>query len=255
MTWAFWTFVGVVTVAPILAGALPVLGGRIRERWLHLLLGLAAGLMLGVTFLRILPRTFALGGATVAPTLGGTFVLLYLLEGWISLHGHSPHEHPHGHEEGDHYARPMETPTLALVALGVHMLLDGLVLAPAFAAGSAIGVSVALAIAVHKLPGGFATGTILSAHGIQGRRGVLGVAAVASMTALGAGLGFALVGVPGLVPHLLAVAGGTLLFVAVAELLPEIHHGPHKGHVTLGLLAGFLLLVALRAVLALSGAT
>lgn len=253
MALTFWTFVAAVTLAPLLAGLAPLAGRQLAERWLHSLLGLAAGLMLGVTFLQILPRTFELGGHSVAPTLGFTFVALYLLEGTMSIHGHSPHEHPHGHEEGDHFDTNLETPIVALLALGIHMFLDGLVLAPAFELGQAVGLSAALAVLVHKLPGGFATGTILAATGHRDRKGALGVAAVAGMTAVGAIVGLTLVDVSGLVPHLLAVAAATLLFVAVAELLPELHHGPHKGRVTLGLIVGVLLIAGVTEVLEMAG--
>lgn len=250
MTLAFWSLVALVTVAPFIAGLFPVLGRAIRERWLHAALGLAAGLLLGVAFLRVLPRTFALGGSDVAATLGLGFVALYLIESVVSVHGHSAHEEGHGHTEGDHYAGLLAAPVAATAALVLHMLLDGLVLPVAFAAGSGIGISTGIAIAAHKVPAGFAVGTLLAGAGYRGRSGVAGVALLALGTPLGVALGLTLVDVSGLVPHLLAVAGATLVFVAVAEILPEIHHGPHKRRVGVGLLAGFLAIWALPLLLA-----
>ncbi len=246
MAFTFWALVAVVTAAPFLAGLLPVLGGRLREVWLHAALGLAAGLMLGVTFLRVLPRTFTLGGAAIAPTLGIAFVALYLLESGGLVHGHSAHEHGHGHSEGDHYAGLEAAGVAAFAALTIHMVLDGLVLPVAFAAGEDVGVSTAIAVGVHKIPAGFAIGTLFAAAGYRRTKALLGVAALALMTPVGVAAGLLLVDVSGIVPHLLAVAAATLLFVAVAELLPEIHHGPHPRHVTAALLAGFGVMLALH---------
>jgi zinc and cadmium transporter len=242
-TFAGW--VTLVTLVPILAGLPPALGSRVAERRLHGMLGLAAGLMIGVAFLRILPRVFSTGGSGAALTLGASFVVLYVFEGLAGIHGHSPHEHGHSHEPGDHFTRPGRTPSLAMVALAVHMFLDGLILAPAFAVDRALGIAAGLAIAAHKVPGGLATGTILANTSLERPARALGLAAVAATTAAGALVGLLLVDVAGLLPHLLAVAAGTLLFVAVAELLPELHHGPHKGHVVGGLVVGFLAIVAL----------
>lgn len=253
MVSTFVAVVAIVTAAPLLAGLPPVLGRRIGDRLLHVLLGLAAGMMIGVAFLRILPKTYEAGGEAAFLTLGATFVLLYVFEGIAGVHGHSPHTHDHDHEPGDHFDRTIRTPRLAVAALAVHMFLDGLILAPAFAVGEALGLAAAVAVAAHKLPGGFATGTILAAAGEHGTRGGLLVAAVAGSTALGAVVGLALVGIESLVPHLLAVAGGTLLFVAVAEMLPELHHGPYKVKVGASLVFGFLAIVLLGPALSWAG--
>lgn len=250
MTWTFVALVAGATLAAALGGLAPALGRRPSERLLHSLLGLAAGLMVGVTFLRILPRTFALGGSGPAFTLGASFVTLYVFEGIAGIHGHSPHEHARGHREGDHFAAPVRTPWLAVLGLTVHMFLDGLILAPAFAVDETLGLATAAAVIVHKIPGGFATGTILTASDLDRGPRVAGVVAVASTTALGGAAGLALVEVGALVPHLLALAAGTLLFVAVAELLPELHHGPHKGRVVLGLVVGFTAIASVGWVLA-----
>lgn len=253
MAFAFVGFVVFVTLAPIAAGLPVVLGRSIGDRPLHALLGLAAGLMLGVAFLRILPRTFAAGTPSVALTLATGFVLLYVLEGLAGIHGHSAHEHGDGHVPGDHFARLGSTPAPALGAMSVHMFLDGLILAPAFAFDATLGVVTAFAVAAHKVPGGLATGTILAQTDLSRRSRALGVVAVALTTAAGALVGWLLVDVSGLLPHLLALAAATLLFVAVAELLPELHHGPHKGHVVGGLVVGFAAIVALGSLLGYVG--
>lgn len=244
MALAFWTFVALVTVAPVAAGLAPVLGGRVSDRGLHTSLGVAAGLMLGVAFLRVLPRTFALGGPGVAATLGVAFVALYVVESQGRVHGHTAHEGS-DHEPGDHFAGLLAAPASALVVLALHMVVDGLVLPAAFEAGQGVGTATGLAIAAHKVPAGLAVGTLLAGAGYRGSSGVLGLAAVAAATPVGVALGVFMVDVGGFVPHLLAVAAATLLFVAVAEILPEVHHGPHTGRVTGALVLGFAVFFAL----------
>ena len=58
---------------------------------------------------------------------------------------------------------------------------------------------------------------------------------------LGSLLGIALVGVPDWYPHIVGLAAVTFIFVAVAELMPELHHGPHKPSVGVGLVLGVLI--------------
>jgi zinc and cadmium transporter len=253
MALPFVGLVALVTVAPIVAGLPVVLGRQPGDRPLHATLGLAAGLMLGVTFLRILPRMFATGASGAALTLGAGFVTLYVVEGLAGIHGHTSHDHTHGHEPGDHFAELGSDPVPAMGALSLHMFLDGLILAPAFAVDVGLGAATAFAVAVHKVPGGLATGTILADTELDTRSRVTGVVGVAATTAVGALVGWLLVDVAGLVPHLLALAAATLLFVAVAELLPELHHGPHKGHVVGGLAVGFVAIVALGSLLGYVG--
>jgi zinc transporter ZupT len=242
---AFAGLVAAATIVPFVAGLVPILGRAIDDRALHGLLGLAAGMMVGVAFLRVFPRTFTLGGTDVALTLGAPFIALYVLEGAVGVHGHSSHDHAQGHEPGDHFAGALSEPRPAIATLGVHMFLDGIVLAAGFAVSTQIGLATGIAIVGHKIPAGFATGTILAAGDTDRPRRLLVLAGVVLSTAIGAIAGLGLAGVDGLVPHLLALAGGTLLFVAVAELLPEIHHGPHKARVTTGLVLGFAAIWAL----------
>ena len=73
------------------------------------------------------------------------------------------------------------------------------------------------------------------------RQIIVAVSALAVFTPVGTMLGLALVGIPKWGPHIIGLAAVTFIFIAVAELMPELHHGPHKVAVGLGLALGFLI--------------
>lgn len=245
-----WPILAVATLAPLGIGLLPLAGREIPQRGLHSLLGLTAGLLLGVAFLDLIPEAIHHGGETIPLVLGGAFLSLYLVEWVIGVHGHGHHDH--GEEEpGDHFARDVRFPALAIVGLGLHTFVDGLVLPAVFETGTGVGLRAGLAVAAHQAPDGFAAAVILLGAGASRRTVVGGVVAVSLLTPLGALAGLPLAGEPAWLPILLAIAAGTFLFIAVAELLPELHHGPHQGRVTIATLVGFGLVALMGQLLGL----
>lgn len=227
------------------AGLLPLLGLTGSGRRLHFLLGATAGLLLTSAFVDLIPE--ALGAdERVGWTIALGFLALYGVEWVVGVHGHGDGEPAHrGQGDGHFHRAPPAMPLVAFTALAVHRAVDGITLPAAFAVGENAGFMAGAAVLTHQFPDGFAASVLFLAGGWSRQRTAASVAALALCTPIGTLLGVALVGVPGWVPHLVGLAGVTFVFIAVAELMPELHHGPHKPIVGLGLLVGYAMASAI----------
>lgn len=229
----------------LLAGATVLLGRAIDPRRVHLLLGATAGLLLAIALTDLVPEAIEL--APAAPTTLALGVLALFLVKWITgghEHGHGPEGHHEAHGEGHGHAHGVaghatRLAVLAGVALGFHRLVDGFVLPAALGLEDAAGTAAAAAILLHQFPDGVAAATIFLAAGWRRARAARSVALLAAMTPLGAAAGLAVAGVTGLAGHLVALAAASFVFIALAELLPELQDRKYRGVVAVGFVLGY----------------
>lgn len=220
-----------------LAAALATLIGglvavRISDR-LHLVLGLAAGVMLGVVGFDLLPEALAQAGHEL---FGVPEAMLTAVSGFLTIHVierstamHSAHED----EYGDHRHGAELVGTLAGSALVAHSLLDGIGIGLGFRAGTTVGVAVAIAVVAHDFADGFNTFTLTSLHGGARRRALVLLGLDAAAPIAGTLIATAI--------HISTVAtglylgyfAGVLLYLATADILPEAHAN-HPSRATLG---------------------
>jgi len=227
-----------------LIGALPPVMRRWGDRGLHLFIALSAGVFLGTVFLHILPEIAALsgggghaghdhGGEAGAEGLGawaaalGGFLALFLLEKvWLRGYELRNAQDPH---------RLVWVSTY--IALALHAFAGGLGLA-------AIDNKwlVLLPILWHKLTESFSLTTVLKLSGVPSARSWLLIALFALATPVGylAGDSFLRLG-PEVESILIGLAGGTFIYVAACDLLPEVfHHVDQPGPRVFALLIGIL---------------
>lgn len=185
-----------------------------------------------------------IGGAV----LGG-FLLMLILEG--SGIGHAVHEEHHDHSKEHHHGHVHHGPASWLLVFGLtlHAATDGLAIGAALASGStAITAAVALAVLIHKGPAAFSLG-MFSLHERKERKDSIKDVVIFSL-ATPVMMLLAYVALSGLDTHLIGLAmlfsGGTFLYVATVDTLPDIHN-PDSGrtamlYVLLGaaILAGLL---------------
>lgn len=218
------------------AFCMTLLGGvvalRIRDH-LHLVLGLAAGVMLGVVAFDLLPEALehaageVFGVPTVMLTAAGGFLTIHVLERSLALHrGHESEfaNHQHG-----------GLASIGLLAGGglvLHSLLDGLAIGLAFQAGAPVGATVAIAVIAHDFADGFNTFTLTSMYGNSRRRALtlLGLDALAPVA--GAVLGTLVTVSPQALGLYLGYFAGFLLYLATSDILPEAHAN-HPSRLTL----------------------
>lgn len=204
---------------------------RVRDK-LHLVLGLAAGVMLGVVAFDLLPealerageRVLGVPAAMLTAVLG--FLMIHVAERSLALHrGHETEfgAHAHGLES---------VGLLAGSGLVVHSLLDGVGIGFAYQTGGELGLTVAIAVIAHDFADGFNTYTITSLYGNARRRALILLNLDAMAPVAGAVLGSLVHLSEHAVGLYLGYFAGFLLYLATADILPEAH-SRHPSRLTL----------------------
>jgi zinc and cadmium transporter len=206
------------------------------------LVSLSAGVLLATSLLHVLPEAFAgIGGhehahsaaeaahhhptaATLFATLLAGLIFFWLLEK-AELYRHVHHHEGDGHAHHHHFdAQQAGRGGLAvLVGDGVHNFCDGAIIAAAFLADPALGVVTALAVALHEIPQEAGDFIVLLNAGL-GRRRALAYNMLSGAAAVAGGVaGYFLVGpFQHLLPYLLVAAASSFIYIAVADLLPQL---------------------------------
>jgi zinc and cadmium transporter len=193
-----------------LDGALGLAGGVIPDRLLvrhrPVLLGFGAGALVSAAIVDLVPEAYERGGATVAWWLLASIGVLALLD--RLFHG--------SHESGRAVAYAL------LGSDAVHNFGDGMAIAAAFLSSIHLGIVTSAAVLLHELPEEVADYAILRAQHVGKRRSLIALALVQLTAGLGAAitlLGATLGGGHAIV---LALAAGTFLYIALAELMPSV---------------------------------
>ncbi|HSQ71190.1 MAG TPA: ZIP family metal transporter [Rubrivivax sp.] len=190
------------------------------------LVSLSAGVLLGTALLHVLPEAFESPATPQAlfGTLLGGLLFFWLLEK-VELYRHAHHHEGDGHGHHHHFdAQQAGRGGLSvLVGDSIHNFCDGVIIAAAFLADTGLGVVTALAIVAHEIPQEAGDYIVLLNAGFSRRKALLynalsGLAAVA-----GGVLGYFLVGPwEAALPYLLVAASSSFIYVAVADLLPQL---------------------------------
>lgn len=229
-------FGGVLSISVAAAFAMSA-----RAEWVPMLVSYAIGALLGAAFLEILPHAFELTKSienTAATILFG-IMLFFLLEKlvlWRHCHAdhceaHVPtpgHVHNHGHEN-DHGRSGL----MIMVGDTFHNFVDGIIIAAAFLADFQIGVVTALAIIAHEIPQEVGDFLILLHSGYTKKHAFMLNLLSSLATVVGGVLAyFMLQSMHEWIPFFLAIAAASMIYVAVADLIPGLHKRPEL-HATL----------------------
>ena len=201
----------------IVASALLLCNDRIREKVVPWLVSYAVGTLLAVALLVILPE--ALGHLSPHRTLGallGGIMLFFVLEKLVLW------RHCHTHDcEAHGLAAPM-----VIIGDAFHNFLDGVVIGTAVLASIPLGISTALAVMTHEIPQELGDFAILL-HAGYSRRKALVLNIASGLSAIGGAICaiLALDWLPSLSNYVLAVAAASFLYIAMADLIPDLHRG------------------------------
>lgn len=205
-------------------------GLRNRDR-LHRLLGLTAGVVIGVVAFDLLPEIFDSIGhgvtareAMIALVCG--FLLFHVIEKSILIHHSQEHEYEVHHHP--------QVGIASALALSGHSFLDGLGIGLGFQAGTEVGIAVAIAVIAHDFSDGLNTVTLMLVNNNNRKRalGMLLVDALAPVAGAIVGT-FVHVSEGGLTLYL-GFFAGFLLYIGASEILPEAH-SKHSSYVTIAL--------------------
>ena len=204
---------------------------RSRDR-LHLVLGFAAGVMLGLVAFDLIPELFELSDASfggvpaVMVAFAAGFLLLHVVERSVAMHG------AHEGEYGAHSHHDPQVGMASATALVAHSFLDGVGIGLAFQVDDTVGYAVALAVIAHDFADGLNTVSVMRTHGNSHRRQVVMLVMDSLAPVLGAlSTLFFSVGNEILALYLGGFAG-FLLYLATADILPEAH-ARHPSRLTL----------------------
>ncbi|PTR32927.1 zinc and cadmium transporter [Luteibacter sp. OK325] len=205
-------FLGATSLVSRLVAWLP--GGALSP-WLVWLQSLAVGLLVGDALLHVLPEALETGQPFdhVMLALAAGALALVVVESWVRRAPLVPM-----------LDGTQRTPFARMNLAGdfVHHLVDGIIVAAAFLAGESAGIAVMLAIALHEVPRELSSASVLVAGGYPPRRAF----ALSVLMALGVPAGALLMHLvplsPGRLALALAAASGTVLYVALADILPGI---------------------------------
>lgn len=198
----------------------------------------AAGTLLAAAFLDLLPEAIETGEGTDPRnifwlTLLG-IIIFFLIERLIlRIHAHNPEDNSeHGHA----------TPSLLLAGDAAHNFVDGVIIASAFIANPALGVTTAVAVAAHELPQEISDFSIMLHHGWAKNRVFWWNFGVSLTNVLGAVLAFVLrESILPVLPYVLAATAGIFIYIASSDLLPELsakRHMDKSSHVIVLLALG-----------------
>lgn len=242
---------GMVAFAATSLGVLPVVVvKRMPQKMADVMLGFAAGMMLAASaFSLILPgiaageamfgSAFAASG-TVAFGMGLGVLLMMGLEQF------TPHEHQTTGKHGPG-AESVSRGWLFIFAIVLHNLPEGMAIGVAFAQGDlSVGIPLTTAISIQDIPEGLAVALAMRSAG-GSVRSAIGVGLLSgAIEPIGALIGVGLsAGFAATYPIGLGLAAGAMLFVVSHEVIPETHRNGHQTTATLGLMAGFALMMVL----------
>lgn len=197
------------------------LSQALLKRVLLLLVAFSAGALIGGSLLHLLPEALTAFGTSETAVLKIFFyfllgfLLFFVLEQFIKWHHHHAPEHP----------EIMPFSYLVLVSDGVHNFIDGLIIAGSFVMGLPLGVATALAVALHEIPQEIGDFGLLVYGGFKRTKALLLNFASALTIVIGGLIGFLLSEkLDKAIMILLPLAAGSFIYIAAADLIPEIRH-------------------------------
>lgn len=219
------TFAGLV-LSVFIAASLTV---TILSRLVQHLVSLSAGVLLGTALLNVLPEAFEGGKAdahALFVTLLGGLLFFFLLEK-AELYRHShhhegddPHHHHHHGFDAEQAGRGGWS---VLLGDSIHNFCDGVIIAAAFLTDVRLGVATAVAVIAHEIPQEVGDYIVLLNAGFTRMKALLWNALSGMAGVVGGVLGYYVVGPwESLFPYLLVVASSSFIYVAVADLIPQL---------------------------------
>ncbi|CAN5871217.1 ZIP family metal transporter [soil metagenome] len=219
------TFAGGLLSVVIAASLTVAVLGKV----VHHLVSLSTGVLLGTALLDVLPEAFESKTASpqslFACLLAGLLFFFLLEKAELYRHGHHHEGDEHHHHHGFDRQQAGRGGWSVIMGDSIHNFCDGIIIAAAFLADTRLGTVTALAIIAHEIPQEVGDYIVLLNAGFS-RGKALFYNAVSGMAAVVGGvIGYFIVGPwESLFPYLLVIASSSFIYVAVADLIPQLQH-------------------------------
>jgi zinc and cadmium transporter len=212
------SFGGLLTASTFL-----LIGDELRVRLVPWLISYAVGTLLGAALLALLPQALAdLDPTSALATLLVGVLAFFLLEKLVIWR--------HCHTGHDCEVHTSSAASLVIVGDAFHTFVDGAVIAAAVITSVPLGITTALAVAAHEIPqevgdvaillrAGYSRVRAFTVNLLSGIGGILGAIAMIAASQ----------SIPRALPYVLSFAAGNFLYVAMADLIPDLHRGGLEG--------------------------
>lgn len=186
------------------------------------LVAFSAGALIGDSFLHLLPEIVAKKGLGITvsfPVFAGmlSFFILEKVLRWHHCHNEKCEEHSHEH-----------LGIINLVGDGFHNVIDGLLIGASFFVSIPVGIATTIAVALHEIPQELGDFGVLVHSGFTRKKALFFNILSGLMALLGGGLAIFLADrVDGFVQFMMPYTVGGFLYIALADLVPELHRDTH----------------------------
>ncbi len=210
------------------------------------LVSFAAGTLIGDSFIHLLPEAVEESGFTLQISLAVLLgiIVMFLVEKVIHWH------HCHHSEHGNHHVHPFAITNL--IGDGVHNFIDGLIIAASYMVSIPVGIATTFAVIMHEIPQEISDFAVL-VHGGYSRRKAIFLNFITALTSfLGVVIAFILANqTDKFVFYFIPFAAGVFIYIASADLIPELHKELKVSRSTIQLISFILGIVAMLALLLL----
>lgn len=227
------SFIGIFTLS---------LKEEILRKYIFIFISIAVGALLGDSLIHLIPEAFESSSSKVTTgvlVIGG-ILFFFILEKFL-------HWHHHGEDKENSHIHPVGK--LVLLSDGIHNFLDGMLIGASFLVSVPVGLATTLAVILHEIPQEIGDFAVLLHSGYSKSRALWlnFLSAIAAIA--GAVVFFALGRIAEVFSSwFLPIAAGGFIYIAVADLIPELHKTKEMKYSVLQILSvviGVLSMVAL----------
>ncbi|HAQ02643.1 hypothetical protein A2467_00500 [Candidatus Nomurabacteria bacterium RIFOXYC2_FULL_36_8] len=214
-----YAFISVLVVSLVsLVGVFSLsLKEEVLRKYINFFISLAIGALLGDAFIHIIPEAFNgnLGSNLSSILVIAGILLFFVIEKFI-------HWHHHGEDKDEEHIHPVGK--LVLFTDGFHNLIDGAIIGASFLVSPHVGIATTIAVVLHEIPQEIGDFAVLIHAGYTKKRALW----LNFLSALASILGLMIVFifgniVDGVASIFIPIAAGGFIYIAVADLIPELH--------------------------------
>jgi len=220
-----WIIGSTIVGATLSVGAAAWLSYRATGQTIHKLVSYAIGALLGATFLEVIPHALETNPDAhfLSAIILGGILGFFVLEKFV-IWRHCHYESCEGHDNLAPQSDSGGAGVMILIGDTFHNFVDGILIAAAFLTDVRLGIITTIAITAHEIPQEVGNFLVLLNSGFSKRKALIWNLLSSVATLIGGLLAyFAFELVDGLIAPFLALAAASMIYIAVADLIPGLH--------------------------------